>query len=74
MDKKIRLSQKYLGKLVLSYIPINYNLLKDTNIQNKDLKAKIYSIALKIILDHIYLSLSFIDFKKIKKLLYYGIA
>ena len=56
LDTKTRQSQKPPGTLLLGSIPIIYNQLKDTNDKNKDLKAKIYHMALKTILQHIYLS------------------
>ncbi len=50
--------------LLLGFISIIYKLFKDVNNENKNLKAKIYHMALKIMLQSTYLSFSSVDFKK----------
>ena len=67
LDTKTRQSQKRLRILLLDSILIIYKQSKDANNKNKDLKAKIYYIALKTILQHTYSSFSFIDFKEIRR-------
>lgn len=52
--------------LLLSSISIIYKQLEDANNKKKDLKAKIYYIALKTMLQYIYSSFSSVDFKKKK--------
>ena len=64
---KIRQSQKWPGTLLLSSISIIHERSKDANNKNKDLKAKIYHMALKTMLQCIYPSFPFIDFKKIRR-------
>ena len=50
LDAKTRYSQIRLGILLLGSIPIVYKRLKDGNNKNKDLKAMIYYLALKTML------------------------
>ena len=57
-------SQKRPGILHLGSISIIYERLEDANNKDKDLKAKIYYPALKIILQRIYPSLSFVELRK----------
>ena len=49
-DAKTRQSQKRLGTLLLGSIFIIHDLSEDTNNKDKDLKAKIYHMALKTML------------------------
>ena len=62
LDVKTRQSQKLPRMLFLSSIPIFYEQSEDANNKNKDLKAKIYHIALKSMLQRTYLSISFVGF------------
>ncbi len=64
LDAKTRQSQKRPGKLLLDSIPIVHEWSEDSNNKNKDLKAKIYYMALKTMLQRTYPSLPSIDFKK----------
>ena len=66
LDTKIRQSQKRLGTLLLGFIPIIHEQSKDSNIKDKDLKAKIYYMAFKTILQRSYPSFFFINFKKMR--------
>ena len=50
LDSKIGRSQKRPGILLLDSIPIIHKRSKDLNKKDKDLKAKIYHMALKTIL------------------------
>ena len=50
LDAKMRQSQNRPDILLLSSIPIVYKQLKDSNNKDRDLKAKIYHLALKTIL------------------------
>ncbi len=50
LDAKTRRSQKRPGTLLLSSISIIYECFKDANNKDKDLKAKIYHMALKTML------------------------
>ena len=50
--------------LLLGSIPIVHEWLENANNKNKDLKAKIYQMALKTMLQRTYPSLSSIDFEK----------
>lgn len=50
--------------LLLGFIPIVYEQLEDENNKNKNFKVKIYYIASKTMLQHIYFSFFSIDFKK----------
>ena len=50
LDAKIKRSQKWPETLLLSSIPIVYERSEDRNNKDKDLKAKIYYMALKIML------------------------
>ena len=52
-DAKTRQSQKWPGTFFLSSIPIIHEQLEDANNKNKDLKAKIYYMTLKSILQRI---------------------
>ena len=47
-------SQKQLNNLLLGFLLIVYERLEDSNNKNKDLKAKIYHLALK----KLYLNIS----------------
>ncbi len=47
LDAKTRQSQKRLGTFLLGSIPIIYERSEDANNKDKDLKAKIYHMALK---------------------------
>ncbi len=58
LDAKTRRSQKRLGTLFFCSIPIIYERSKDANNKNKDLKAKIYYMSLKTMLQCTYLVLS----------------
>ncbi len=57
LDAKIRRSQKRSGTLLLDSIPIVHELSEDANNKDKNLKAKIYYMALKTMLQHTYPSL-----------------
>ena len=50
LDAKTRQSQKRPGMLLLDFIPIVHERSEDANNKNKDLKAKIYHMALKTML------------------------
>ncbi len=50
LDAKTRRSQKRPGTLLLGSIPIIHEWSKDANNKDKDLKAKIYHMALKTML------------------------
>ena len=50
LDAKTRRSQKRPGTLLLGSIPIIHERSEDANNKNKDLKAKIYHMALKTML------------------------
>ena len=58
LDAKIRQFQKRPETLLLGSIFIIHKWSKDTNINDKDLKAKIYPMALKPILQYNYLDFS----------------
>ncbi len=58
LDAKTRRSQKRSGTLLLGSIPIIYERSEDANNQNKDLKAKIYHMTLKTMLQRTYPGLS----------------
>lgn len=64
MDAKTQQFQKWPKTLLLDSIFIVHKWLEDANNKNKDLKAKIYHIALKTILQYTSPSFSSIDFKK----------
>ena len=66
LDTKIRRSQKRLRMLLLGSIPIIHKWAENANNKNKDLKAKIYHIALRIMLQRSYPSFFFIDIKEIR--------
>ncbi len=57
-------SQKWPGTLVLSSNPIIYKRSKDANNKDKDLKIKIYHIALKTMLQHTYPGLPFKEMRR----------
>ena len=67
LDAKTRQSQKPAKTLLLSSILIIHERSEDTNNKDKNLKAKIYHMALKTILQHTYLSFPFIDFKEMRR-------
>ena len=67
LDAKTRQSQKRLGTLLLGSIPIIHKRLEDANNKDKDLKAKIYHMALKTMLQRTYPSFPFIDFKEMRR-------
>ena len=67
LDTKIWQSQKWPGTLLLGSILIIHKRSEDGNNKDKDLKAKIYHIALKTILQHTYASFPFIDFKEMRR-------
>ena len=52
LDAKICQSRNRLEILFLDSIPIVYKRAEDSNIKNKDLKAKTYYLALKTMLEH----------------------
>ncbi len=54
LDAKTWRSQKWLGTLLFGSIFIIYERSKDANNKDKDLKAKIYHMALKTMLQHTY--------------------
>ena len=55
MDTKTRQSQKWLGILLFGSIAIVHEQSKDANNIDKDLKVKIYHMALKTMLQRTYL-------------------
>lgn len=59
MDLKIWYSQIWIGSLLLSSIPIIYKWLEDKDNKDKDLKTKIYHLALKIMLQYKCLLLTY---------------
>ena len=62
LDAKSWQSQKWPRMLLLSFILIVYEGSEDTNNKNKNLKAKIYHMALKTMLQHIYTNIPFLSF------------
>lgn len=52
LDEKMRWCQNWPGILLLSSISIVYKQREDSNNKNRDLKVKIYHLALKIILKY----------------------
>ena len=64
LDTKTRQSQKRPRMLLLGSILILYERSEDANNKDKDLKAKIYHMALKTMLQHNYPSFLFIEFKE----------
>lgn len=60
-------SQEWRGTLLLGSITIIYERSEDANNKDKDLKDKIYYIALKTISQYMYSFLSFINCKKIRQ-------
>ncbi len=54
LDTKTRQSQKRPETLLLGSIPIVHEQSKDANNKDKDLKAKIYHMALKAMLQRTY--------------------
>ena len=67
LDAKTRRSQKRLGTFLLGSIPIIHERLEDANNKNTNLKAKIYHMALKTMLQCTYPSFLFIDFKEMRR-------
>ena len=67
LDAKTRRSQKRLGTLLLGSIPIIHERSEDANNKDKNLKAKIYHMALKTMLQRTYPSFPFIDFKEMRR-------
>ncbi len=63
LNSKTWQSQKRLGTLLFSSIPIIYERFEDANNKYKDLKANIYHMPLETMLQYTYLSLLF---KKIR--------
>lgn len=53
LDAKLHQSQNWLGILLLGSIPIFYKQAKDLNNKNRDLKVKIYHLALETMLKHL---------------------
>ena len=66
LDAKTRRSQKRPGTLLLGSIPNIHERSEDANNKDKDLKAKIYYMALKTMLQYTYPSFPSVDFKKKK--------
>ncbi len=64
LDAKTRQFQKWPRTLLLGSIPIVHTRSEDANNKDKDLKAKIYHMALKTILQRTYLSLPSVYFNK----------
>ena len=62
LDAKTQQSQKQPGTLLLGSISIVYERSKDANNKNKDLKAKIYYMTLKTMLQYTYPNISFVGF------------
>ena len=62
LNAEIWQSQKRLEMLFLGSILIVYERLEDANNKDKDLKAKIYYMALKTILQYTYPNIPFISF------------
>ena len=54
LDIKTYYSQNWLDILLLDLISIVYKQIKDLNNKNRDLKVKIYYLALKTIFEYIY--------------------
>ncbi len=59
LDAKTRQSQKRPGTLLLGSISIIHERFEDANNKDKNLKAKIYHMVLKTMLQHTYLGLPF---------------
>ncbi len=53
LDAKTRRSQNRPGTLCLNSIPIVHKRAEDSNNKNRDLKAKIYHLALETMLKHL---------------------
>ena len=66
LNTKTWQSQKRPRTLLLGFIFIIYNWSIDANYKNKNLKAKIFPIPLKTILQYTYSCFPFIDYKKMK--------
>ena len=66
LDARTRQFQKRPETLVLGFILIFHEWSEDTNNKSKDLKAKIYHMALKIMLQRTYPNFLFIDFKEMR--------
>ena len=64
LDTKIRQSQKRPEMLLLGFIPIVYEWSEDANNKDKDLKAKIYNMDLKSMLQRTYPSLPSVELKQ----------
>ena len=64
LNAKTRQSQKGPGILLLVSISIIHERLEDTNNKDKNLKAKIYHMALKTMLQCTYSNISFVELKK----------
>ena len=64
LNAKTRRAQKRPKTLLLGFISIVHERSKDANNKNKDLKAKIYHMALKTMLQCTYPNFSSVDFKK----------
>ena len=64
LNAKTRQSQKRLGTLLLSSILIIHERSKDANNKDKDVKAKIYHMALKTMLQRTYPSLPSVELRK----------
>ena len=64
LNAKIRQSQKQPETLLLGSISIVHKRSEDGNNKDKDLKAKIYHMALKTILRRTYSSFPSVNFKK----------
>ena len=61
LDAKTWHTQKWPGTLLLGFIPIIHERLENANNKDKDLKAKIYYMALKTMLQLTYSSFSSIE-------------
>ncbi len=64
LDAKTWQSQKWPGILLLSSIPIIHERCKDAYNKDKDLKVKIYYMALKTMLQHTYPGLYFKEMRR----------
>lgn len=52
LDRKTRQSQTRLGNLLIGSIPIIYKFAKNSKNKDKDLKAKVYHLVLKPLLEY----------------------
>lgn len=66
LDVKIWQSQKWPKTLLLVFVSSIQEQLKDANNKIKDLKAKIFHIVLKTMLQYIYSNFTSINFKKMR--------